>query len=546
MFIFLFRNRVLSSAIKGYSNSIAGICQYKISALFLDRIGYVFHIKPLRIYFIFFFLIGLQSPVFAEGIISADSDLALYQILNLKTNSAQEIIDDSRRNNPDDLYLDYLENWKEVIELIGYEDEKRYEVYVDNFDKRLDRIESLKNIDYPSFNILLGEMYAHAGLANVMYGENLSGFRKILKANNLARKNLEKYPDYWMNLKLNGALNVSFDRIPSILKWLTSLLGLNGDTETGYRQINEYLQIVQDYPGLKSEVLVYKVFINKLSKDEEGAYGMLKKELKDETPPTLLKYLQANIMYRTSRNDEALALLGSFPDGYTEVPFCHLDYLRGKAKMNKLDSDADMYMFRFLEDSKFRNYRREIYTKLAYYYLINGTPEKYTLFINKVADCAKAVSDRDIEATVEAERPYPPHPQLLEVRFLVSGGYMQRGEEILSHISKMSLTIPPYLTEYYLLNAKIEASKNNYVEAIHFFDLAIETGKNQDEHYATEAALLAGDLAYKTGRNDLAMNYWESTFNLYSKKDIYVDNIQKLAKNHIVKSGLEEKKSNSS
>ena len=62
---------------------------------------------------------------------------------------------------------------------------------------RLKRISEWENHGSKSHLITLAEMYAHAGLANAIYGDYVSGFRKLLKANNLSKKNMEEYPDYW-------------------------------------------------------------------------------------------------------------------------------------------------------------------------------------------------------------------------------------------------------------------------------------------------------------------------------------------------------------
>ncbi len=486
-----------------------------------------FYLPFLLLIITFFFSFSSAS---GEVKFSRNTDHVLYQILNLRTITAQEIINTYRNKNPQDIYLEYLENWKEVIELIGYEDQDNYEVYVKTFDSRLKRIESWEFQEFESFNITLAEMYAHAGLANVMYGDYLAGFRKFLRANKLSRKNLKEYPDYWPNYKLCGALNISLDQMPTILKWLTSLLGLKGNSEEGLKQINTYLAMVQNYPGLKSEALVYKVFTMKMKKDEEGAYRMLQKELRNVTPPTLLKYLQANVMYITSRNEEALSLLQSFPEDFTEVPFYHVDYLKGKSKMNKLESDANEHMIRFLEGSKFKNYKREMYNKLSYYYLIKGNIQKYNHYKNQIDDCAKATSDRDREANIESKRPYMPHPELLKARFLLNGGYTENGRIILDGISVNSLKIPAYRTEYYLLRARSLTDSDDFSIIKHYCDLAISTGKDQKEHYATEAALLAGDMAYKSGNTVLAREYWQMTFEVYNIRDVYVENIQKKAK----------------
>ena len=122
--------------------------------------------------------LALSAPVRSEIKISEDEDRALYQILNLHTKSAQQIIDSRRQLDQQNIYLEYLENWKEVIELIGYEDQDNYEVYINSFENRLEKIRNWEIEESESHYITLAEMYAHAGLANVMYGDNLAGFKK--------------------------------------------------------------------------------------------------------------------------------------------------------------------------------------------------------------------------------------------------------------------------------------------------------------------------------------------------------------------------------
>jgi hypothetical protein len=44
--------------------------------------------------------------------------------------------------NPGKLYYEYLSNWREVIELVAYDDEDRYKAYQNSFDQRIERIAS--------------------------------------------------------------------------------------------------------------------------------------------------------------------------------------------------------------------------------------------------------------------------------------------------------------------------------------------------------------------------------------------------------------------
>lgn len=476
-------------------------------------------------------------PIQATEMISEACDRALYEIYDLRTITAQRIIDEERDRDPGSLFPEYLENWKEVIELLSYSEEERYKAYLTSLDARLERIKQNGNKASPSYHILLGEILSHAAMAHVMYGDYLAAFSKLLKAKNNANANVEKHPDYWLNNKLVGIMNIAFDKIPTFLRWFTNLFGLRGDAETGFKQMDQYLSQVQHYPGLKSEILVYYVFGLRLSRDEDMAYELFDREMDPEEAPLLALYLQASFMYMTGKNEEALNLMFSFPTDHMEVPFNFVDFLRGKLKLNRLDQDADKYLLAFLEGYKFKNYKREVSMKLAYHYYFQGDTEKYQYYKNLVDTYPKANTYRDMEADVERERPYEPHPAILKARHLVTGEYYTRANAEISTVDTNNLDQEAYLVEYYLITAKIRSNLHQHDEAMALYKKAIAMGRDRSEQYAAEAALYAGMLAYSKGDLQIADEYWELSLKIDGQKDIYIETIHDKAKNLLERNG---------
>lgn len=473
----------------------------------------------------------------ATEMISEECDRALYEIYNLRTITAQRIIDEERDRDPGSLFPEYLENWKEVIELLSFSEEERYDAYLTSLDARLERIKENGNQASPSYHILLGEILSHAAMAHVMYGDYLAGFRKLLKAKKNANVNVEKHPDYWLNNKLVGIMNVAFDKIPAFLRWFTNLFGLRGDADTGFKQMDQYLSQVQHYPGLKSEILIYYVFGLRLSRDEDMAYELFEKEIEPEEAPVLALYLQASFMYMTGKNEEALNLMFSFPSDRMEVPFSFVDFLRGKLKLNRLDQDADNYLLAYLEHSKFKNYKREVSMKLAYHYYFQGDTEKYKYYKNLLDTFPKASSYRDMEADVERERPYEPHPAILKARHLVAGEYYVRANAEISTIDTNNLDQEAYLVEYYLITAKIRSNLRQHDKAMALYEKAIAMGRDRTEQYAAEAALFAGMEAQSMGDLQKAYDYWELALKIDGQKDIYIEYIHDKANNLLSKNG---------
>jgi len=479
-------------------------------------------------------LFCFSYPVQGQIEFSEACDIALFEILDLQTVSAQEIIDREKQDPAQRLYCDYLENWKMVIVLMTQNDEALYDKYLDALNKRLKRIEEEEDPSNPAYHILLGDIYGHACMAQMMFGDHLAAFQKLVKANRYAKENMKEHPDYWLNNKLCGILNISFERIPTVLRWLTNLFGLRGDAKTGFAQMDQYLSDVQDRPGMTSEVLLYYVLALRMSKQEQAGNELLAKYNKPGSPRLAL-FLQATFLYITGQNEDALSTLAFISDTPPEAPFDFYQFLRGKLKLNRLDEDADQDLRYFLEESTFKNYKRDICMKLAYYHYLHGDMEKYKMYRSRVETYPKSTTDRDREADVELSRPYDPHPELLKARFLVNGSYFRRAANILVKLNPENLSNPAFLCEYYLLLARVEADAGRHNRSMEFFQKAIDTGLDLDDSYAAEAALFAGIEAQNRGRYSAATTYWNMALKMKTRDNIYIETIQIRAKNLLEK-----------
>jgi hypothetical protein len=471
-----------------------------------------------------------ECPAYGQSRVPAAGDRALFEILNLKTQTARTIINAGKKEDPGNLYYEYLENWLEVMELALYEQDDRYNKYIRTFENRIKRVQSRNDQSSPSYHILLGEMYAHAGMAHILYGDYLDGFRKILSADKNVKENLRQHPGFWMNNKMGGTLNVAFDMMPPILKWFASAFGLKGDSRTGYRQLDQYLKSVQNQPGLKGEALLYYAFVLKMSKRDQDAMDILQAGVDIGHAPAIDIFMLSNMLYVNGRNEDALYVLAGFPKDKIEIPFRHIDYLEGRAKMNRLDQDAYVPFQRFLKASNFKNNKRDVCMKLAYHYYMQDKMDKYQYFKQQVDRYPKAKMDRDREADVEKARPYNPHPQLLMMRFLTAGGYSGRALEIGRSIKPNTLWNPAYQAEYFLLMGKIQLKDRQLDECIASCNKAIGVGRSLKEHYASEAALVAGIAAQKQNKPGEADSFWKLALKIDGQDDVYVENIHKIAK----------------
>jgi tetratricopeptide (TPR) repeat protein len=156
--------------------------------------------------------------------------------------------------------------------------------------------------------------------------------------------------------------------------------------------------------------------------------------------------------------------------------------------------------------------------------------ERYHYYLNQINNLPKSKMDRDKEADVEINRGYEPHPTLLKIRFLTSGGYFHRARELAQGIAVNTLTHPAYQTEYYLLWARILLAERQPQEAMNLCNKAIAIGRERKEHYAADAALLAGMAAMQLNMVTKAREYWNQALNIHGQEDVYIENIHKIAR----------------
>jgi hypothetical protein len=468
--------------------------------------------------------------------ISEGCEMILTETLNLHFDRADELIQKERLRSPENYFIEYLENYKEVVEILVLEDKSSYNQYLEKFDNRLDRMEE-KEPTTPYYRAIRAEMLAQTGLLNVVNGDELSGFVKIVKANKLLKKNLKDYPDFYLNKKLYGVFNVGFGNIPPAVKWATNLLGLNGDIDQGFRYLNTYKDEVQGHSALFSESLIYHVFAYQIDGDDKGADEMFQRDYSPSRSTTLETYLYANVLDRNGKSEESLGLLNPLSEQTEEngVMFYPILLLTAKGKLNRLDHDADVLYLEYLENSKNDNYKKEACIKLSYHYQIHNQAEKSKYYRNLVESYDKALMQPDLEAAVDVKRSGPINVTLLKANFLVNGSYFAEADSLLALYNPDNEVNISNKIHYYMLKGKVLSANGGYGEAMANYDLAINQGSEISEQYAAEAALMAGNLAYKNKNYSAAEHYYKTSTGIDCENNIYRDRIRKKAKTQLRK-----------
>jgi len=241
----------------------------------------------------------------------------------------------------------------------------------------------------------------------------------------------------------------------------------------------------------------------------------------------MLLFSKAKILTHTASNDEAIDLLLSRPRGKDFYPFYYLDFLTGLAKLHRLDSDADHYLLRFTANFRGRAYVKEAYQKLGWHALIQGHPDRYHDYMDKVLLYGNDFADGDKMALAEAKSEEMPNVCLLKARLLFDGGYYLEADSVLNNMMCLLEDVRDSI-EYPYRKGRVAHEMGEADAALQWYDETITLGWDSHYYFAANAALKAGNICESELRYDRAEYYYRKCLNMPNRE--YRRSLQQKAK----------------
>lgn len=495
---------------------------------------------PTRLFTItFILLITLNPSATAQYKITSNCTEAWEALLDLRINTARYLIDKEMSENPENYYAYYLAQNCDAFELMINSSADAYHLFEDNYEKRREIMDD-KYVESPYYLACESEMQLQLGAFNIIYGDKFTGLRNAYSAYKKINKNIEMYPEFQPNKKMDGIFNVAISNLPPFVSWAAKAFGVEGNAETGFEILKDYSDHCVNTPGLKQEAALTTILTYKLNKDPVGACRYISMLDSCQTSYKVLHYFKANVSYRSGRNEEALDAMSTFSLDNIDIPFNQYNYLYGKIMLRKLDTSAIGYFEKYLDVSKEKDYLKEIHYKLALSYLISGDKPMFDKHKQLACKSGDELLERDKEAMYDCCLDYLPKPELVRAKLLIEGGYYNQAKEVLDtiygneYIENLS---NPYSLEYLLLNGKYEFFTENNELAITAFNKVIDFGEDEDYYFASEAAMYLG-LIYESTDHEKAIEYFSMARDLYESE--YYEYIDEISEKRI-KSNYSEK-----
>jgi len=454
---------------------------------------------------------------------------AYQQITMLKLDPGQAILNEERKQHPDNLIPYLLENYIEFFRLFFNEEPELYAGLSKRVGQRLDRIEEGPH-DSPYYLFSKSVINFQSAAVRIKAGGQWEGGWQFRRAYADIRKNQQAFPAFGPNLMFSGSMKAAVSVIPDGLKWLGNILGVKGNMDEGIADLEKFLTLRDDQSLLfRNEAIFYYVLLRYyLRNDKEAIFEFIRAQQPDVKNNHLFTFMTANLHINNQQSavTESIIKGRNMSPEYLTTPVWDLEL--GYARLNHLDDDAPFYFKRFLAAFKGDYYVKDVLQKLSWHYYIHDDMKQAEYYRSLMRKRKGENSEADQLAAKDAERSQWPDKLLLKVRLLNDGGYYHEALGLLHGKRAADFPDPRLQLEFLYRVARLFNDLNREEHAMTYFRQVVAAGRNRKEHYAARAALQLG-MIYEQRKDCKSAIAWFNTC-LHMKDHDFKNSLDQRAK----------------
>lgn len=466
---------------------------------------------------IFLILIGCRLTVASQYFKITDNCRNAYRTaIALQFDSSKRFLQEEKRTTPGNLFIVYVENYIDFLQIYSSGSRKAYDALQNNQDLRLNQLEE-GDKNSPYFLYTKAEVNLQWALINVQMGDYLKAVWSLRSAFQQLKENQKRFPQFQANKKSLGVINALLGSVPDNYKWGLSLFGMSADAGEGIHYLEELQQYSagNDFLFDRESTILYSFLLLHLQNQPQKAWDVLN-EKKFPAPGNLMeRYAYCYVGVYSKHTDAILNLRKNDRNFATENDrFPMLHFLTGLAYLNHLDNkDAAIYFQHFLLVNRNENHIKAAYQKLAWIAALKNDTAGYFRRMNDVRKYGKSTMDADKQAQKEAETNRFPQLAFLQARLFFDGGYYEKAIEALNEKPAVAYTDVASQTEYFYRAGRIFHEWGKTEDAVICYKKAMECGKNLQRYFAANAAYELGLIAEQRNDKTLAATYFHYVMN---------------------------------
>ncbi len=432
---------------------------------------------------------------------------AYKEIIKLKLNNGQQLIDLEKRIHPDNLIPLFLENYIDFFTLFFNEDPQQYSRRRMMMDTR---IQAMNNGPASSPFFLFTKAVINFQWASVRlkFGYQWDGGWQLRRAFLDIKENQRKFPGFSPNSFYNGAMKVAVSTIPDGYKWLGNLFGLKSSGINGMQQLEQFLSERDEWAMLfRDEATFHYLFLKfYISNERNDVFQYMRSHQLDIKNNYLFTYLSVNLSINNQQSSNAEQIINSRNTSSEYLQTSIWDLEMGYAKMNHLSADAAIYFERFLNRFKGSYYLKDVLHRLSWYHYLKGDMVRAEQYRKLVLQKGSTDADADKVAFKEASSAIWPDKLLLSARLLNDGGYYMDALRLLQGKTQEDFS-PGNRLEFTYRVARLYDDLGRDEESMAFYQKVILLGQHQKEYYAARSALQLAYI-YEVRKESKTAVYW--------------------------------------
>ncbi|HRH50293.1 MAG TPA: tetratricopeptide repeat protein [Panacibacter sp.] len=455
---------------------------------------------------------------------------AYQQIISLKLTAGQQLINQARKENPDNLIPEILDSYIDFFVLFFNEDPADYKIRMPNFSARLDKLADGPETS-PFYNYCRTVVYMQRASVEIKFGKQWAAGWDFKRAFNLVKQNKKDFPSFLPNNMVYGPLLVVAGTIPDGYKWFTSLFGIKGSIKDGIGIMQQFVNSNDAQAKLffneASFYYCYVLFYIENKPDEVFQYIQQRKL--DVVNNHLLAYMTTNLSINNKQTDNAknIILRRNPSPEYFSTPVWDLEM--GYTTLHHINTPEAIKSFsNFLTAFKGKFYVKDAYEKLSWAYYLQGDSKAAENARQQIFKRGSQLTDADKQAYKSAKSGVWPNALLLKARLLSDGGYNNEALALLVGKSVNDFLKPEDRLEFTYRVGRIYDDLNRFDEAIKMYSSAIKLGEDRTEYYAARAALQIGLIYEKQGKKEAAISFYQKCLDMEDHD--YKDSLDQKAK----------------
>ena len=461
--------------------------------------------------------------------------LAQEEISKLKLKTAEAIIQEEIRLNPENLAALYYLNYVDCYKILIGQNKSDYLKFKSKVEERIERFENW-NCATNEKSIVLTQLELHLGFSKILHNEYIGAGLNFRTAFKLSKALYEKEPFNLNNQKNYGLLYAAIGTFPEQYKWVLRSIGLEGNFNDGIQILGEFIEKSSSKHELKTEhaeaLFAYSYLLLNFGRSKKATWEFVKNYTSNYSDNIALCYLRALTAEKCFQSEECIKVISKKPIGLDFEQIGLFDYLMGSAKMNLLEMDADIWLKKFVSFSSSNFQKKDAYRKLSWHAMLNGNIDKFKIYRNLSLKYQSNSLEEQL-VSYDLDLNVYPNKNLIKARLLFDGGLFKKSLQSCFTIQVNELKSSYQLIELeYRLGRNYQEMENEIKAKIHF-KKCLEF-KNPPHTYLLPNTCL--QLAYifeKSGDFNQARFYFKKVF---TYKDYeYKQSIYQEAKNGLAK-----------